>query len=59
MSILTKGAVAALFMGVLMGATLKPGHAVATHAQAAPHLVMDPDNNGLLASVNAAERRQS
>ncbi len=58
MSIVAKGAIAAMFMGVLMGATLKPSQAVATRVQATPHLIMDSSNTGLLASVNAATHAQ-
>ena len=47
----TTGAVAALFMGICMGATLKPSQSVAAHAQQAPRPVVDPSNTGLLASA--------
>ena len=52
MTILTRGAIAALFMGLLMGASLKPSQSVAAHAENTPHLSMDPANTGLVASAS-------
>lgn len=51
MGMITTGAAAALFMGLCMGATLKPTESVATQAQQAPRLVVETSNTGLLASA--------
>ena len=56
MNLVTSGAIAALFMGACMGATLKPTASVAARVQQAPRLVVDPANTGLLASAAAATR---
>jgi hypothetical protein len=54
MGMVTSGAIAALLIGLCMGATLKPSAPVEVHAQQAPRLVVDSANTGLLASVAAA-----
>lgn len=54
MNLVTSGAIAALFIGACMGATLKPSASAAVHARQAPRLVVDPANTGLLASVAVA-----
>ena len=51
MGMISTGAVAALFMGLCMGATLRPAQPVAARIQQAPRLVVDPANTGLLASA--------
>ena len=56
MNLVTIGAMAALFMGACMGATLKPVVSVAAPTQQAPRLVVDPANTGLLASVATVTR---
>ena len=56
MGMVTSGAIAALFMGLCMGATLKPSEPVAARVQQAPRLVVDPANTGLLASAQLVQR---
>lgn len=56
MEMITSGAIAALVMGLCMGATLKPTQSVAARVQQAPRLVVEPSNTGLLASAELIKR---
>ena len=56
MYLVASGATAALFMGLCMGATLKPNAPIAARTQQAPRLIVDRANTGLLASAAVVTR---